>query len=113
MLRVALGFCLFLNVGSGARLDEYALILKDAPLAETHTARESAGHRAMRQAQAGLIRELTRRHIAVNGSVQTLLNAVFVLVPQGTAPDLTGLPGVQRAAYLGREQFDARTHEPT
>lgn len=100
MLRVVLAFFLFLNVVPGARLDEYALILKDPPLAETHSARESGGHRAMRQAQAGLIRELVRRHVTVNGSVQTLLNAVFVLVPHGSTPDLAGLPGVARAAYL-------------
>lgn len=100
MLRVALCLVLFAALAPAARLDEYALILETPPLAETHTARDSAGHRAMRQAQTTLIGELNRRHIPVTGSVQTLLNAVFVLVPRGTSPDLAGLPGVRRAAYL-------------
>ena len=100
MLRVALCLLVFIGTIRAARLDEYALILQDPPLAETHTARESAGHRAMRQAQTTLIRELKRRNMVVSGSVQTLLNAVFVLAPHGTRPNITGLPGVKRAAFL-------------
>jgi minor extracellular serine protease Vpr len=100
-----IAFLLLLTVVSsaaGSRLDEYALILGDQPLVESHHARGSAAHRDIRSAQDVLVRHLNQRHVAVTGRVQSLLNAVFVLVPHGQLPDFRSMPGVVRWSYVPR-----------
>ena len=83
-----------------SRLDEYALILKDPPLVEGKQARESAAHQNIRVAQRALVKQLTAHGWHVTAQVQSLLNAVFVQVPHGPAPDFASIPGVERWSYL-------------
>lgn len=86
-------FCL--HSFAQTRLDEYALILRDPPLA-----RQVAARARIHSAQQDLRCELARRKIRVTGSAQTLLNAVFVRVPRGRAVELRALPGVRHAIWL-------------
>lgn len=65
------------------RLEEYALILEDPPLA-----RQIASRALIESAQQNLRRELAGRNIPVSGSAQTLLNAVFVRVPRARLAEL-------------------------
>ena len=82
---------------AGARLEEYALILPDPPLARQMTARAH-----IESAQQQLRGELARRKIRVSGSAETLLNAVFVRAPRERTPELRALPGVRRVVRLPR-----------
>ncbi len=88
-------------------VDRYALILDDAPVATHIRSRaELAGPEAraaaarIAVAQRGLRDELARRSIRVTGSVQTLLNAVFVIATPQQAAALAKLPGVRGAAWM-------------
>ncbi|MGA2736096.1 MAG: S8 family serine peptidase [Bryobacteraceae bacterium] len=81
------------------RLEEYALILQDPPLARQITARGR-----IESAQRQLRSELARRKIRIAGSVESLLNAVFVRVPRERAADLRALSGVRDAVRLPRIQ---------
>jgi subtilisin family serine protease len=90
-----------------SRLDEYALILSDAPVAEKTSSRvmlrsaAAESHRArIAAAQRTLAAELAKRKIRVNGAVQVVANAVFVRVPPARAAELRSLPGVVRVQYL-------------
>ncbi len=102
MLRRVASCLLFCSsvLWASAGVDEYALILKDPPLAQSRQQRESAAHQTIRKAQAAAIHEIEARHWQVSGSVQSLLNAVFVLVPHGQTPDFSTVPGVERWSYL-------------
>jgi minor extracellular serine protease Vpr len=87
---------------------EYAIILQDAPVAARITSRKelrsSAALQADRQieaAQQALRRTLAGRGgVKVIGSVHTLLNAVFVRVPEEDAAGLASLPGVRRVVEM-------------
>jgi uncharacterized protein (TIGR03437 family) len=79
------------------RLEEYAVILQDPPLA-----RQAATRARIELAQRQLRGELSRRRIRVTTSAQTLLNAVFVRIPQTRATELRSLPGVRRVVRLPR-----------
>ncbi|HWB85446.1 MAG TPA: S8 family serine peptidase [Bryobacteraceae bacterium] len=88
-------------------LAEFALVLQDPPVARTVHSR--AGLRSaqaqnqlvkIRTAQRAVLSELGRRKIPVNGSVQTLLNAIFVTAPRDQAAELAKVPGVARVQYL-------------
>lgn len=64
------------------RMSRYALILSDPPVAERmsiRTAGAASYRNRIRTAQASLRRELAHRNFRVTGSVQTVLNAVFVV----------------------------------
>ncbi|MGI8989367.1 MAG: S8 family serine peptidase [Bryobacteraceae bacterium] len=94
-------------VAAWSKTAAYALILSEPPLAErvqNRTQLKSAGVVGQRQAisleQESLRQELSRQHIQVTGSVQTLLNAVFVRVPEGAGGGLKYIPGVKIVAYL-------------
>jgi uncharacterized protein (TIGR03437 family) len=78
-------------------LEEYALILEDAPIA-----RRIASRAPIQIAQQNLRRELARRKIPVSGSAQTLLNAVFVRVPRARLAELQSLPEVKRVVWSPR-----------
>ena len=66
----------------------YALILSEAPTTPAQKdAREAA--------QTPLRAELARRNIPVTGSVQVLMNAVFVQAPKDRVDELKALPGVK------------------
>ena len=79
------------------RLEEYALILQDPPLA-----RQMAARARIEAAQQQLRGELARRKIRVSGSAETLLNAVFVRVPRDRVTELRSLAGVRRVVRLPR-----------
>jgi minor extracellular serine protease Vpr len=86
---------------------KYAVILEDEPVG-----RHMAGKAGLRSAaameyrgrvaasQAGVRRELERRNLRVTGSVDTLLNAVFVQASPDRAVELRGVPGVKAVAPL-------------
>src|SRR5579871_4477608 len=85
------------------RLMDYALILADPPAARnTHSRVELAGPAArqslerIRSAQSAVVAELKRRHVAVTGMGQILVNAVFVSATRDTAAQLGSIPGVAR-----------------
>jgi minor extracellular serine protease Vpr len=86
------------------RLQEYALILKDPPLARAglHTSQSASRLQAIQAAQRTLTQELIRRKIPVRGSIRRLLNAVFVHVTPQQAASLRSLAGVQRVVRLQR-----------
>jgi minor extracellular serine protease Vpr len=79
----------------GARLEEYALVLNDPPLARQVTPRSQ-----IETAQQQVRGELARRKIRVTGSAETLLNAVFVRMPRSRAADLRGIAGVKHVIWL-------------
>ena len=86
------------------RLEDYALLLEDPPLA-----RHMAARARVESAQQNLRRELAVRQIPVSGSVETLLNAVFVRVPRGRVAELRSLPGVRRVVWLPRVKRNLNT----
>jgi minor extracellular serine protease Vpr len=86
----------FLARGFGAtRLEEYALILQDPPLA-----RHAALRARVESAQQSLRRDLASRKIMITGSAETLVNAVFVRIPRERAAVLHSLAGVKHAIWL-------------
>lgn len=87
----------FAQTGAQTRLEEYALILEDPPLA-----RHIASRARIQSAQQNLRRELARRKIPVSGSAQTLLNAIFVRVPRARLAELQSLPRVKRVVWSPR-----------
>ena len=89
------------------RLEEYALILADAPVARQissrgglHTQEAASRVARIQTAQQNLRQELALRKVHVSGSAQTLLNAVFVRVPRERVTELRSLPGVQRVLWM-------------
>lgn len=96
-------------VASDTRLERYALILSDPPVAEfiaSHkqaSPEEIASYRGkIDAAQERLRRELTNCKIVVTGSVKTTLNAVFVLASPDRLPELKHLPGVKGVTPMRR-----------
>ncbi len=90
-------------------MQHYALILSDPPVAERFPGLRSiqtvaaASHRSrIRTAQVSIVRELAQRNFRVTGSVQTVLNAVFVIAPPSKVNELLALPGVKGIAPLHR-----------
>ncbi len=94
-------------VTHAARLDRFALILSDAPVAAQFPDRVrvrgvpamQAG-RTIEAAQAALKSTLAARGIRVLGSTKMLLNAVYVAAPGMTPADLLSLPGVTRVVRM-------------
>lgn len=87
--------------------DRYALILEDASVASHFTTREqtqSAGARTYRERLQGrqkkLMSELSSRHVQVTGSVNTVLNAVFVAAFGDRVLELRALPAVKDVVRL-------------
>jgi uncharacterized protein (TIGR03437 family) len=80
---------------------QYAVILKDAPVAQHFIAKEAMStpaadtyRRQIAAAQDALRAEMTARNIQVVTSVDTVLNAVFVAATPDRVPELKALPGV-------------------
>ncbi len=118
MLRSLLAFVAsaLLSFGQSRRPDEYALILADPPVARTsHSRAELSGVEAqsrlltVRAAQGRILPELSRRHVAVSGAAQILVNAVFVTTDRATALALRAIPGVARVQYLPPVKRDLTT----
>src|SRR5437879_11310137 len=89
------------------RLNEYALILQDPPVAKQVASgnelqtRAALDHGArIDAAQRRITGELGRRNIRVTGSAQILVNSVFVSATSDRVKELAALPGVARVQYL-------------
>ncbi len=93
---------------SAAFSGRYALILSDPSAAEFAQAHRNArqaveNHRQqLRDAQSSLRSQLANRHYTVTGSVQTVLNAVFVIATPAQVAELRSLPGVKAVRPLRR-----------
>ncbi len=95
---------------------EYALILHEEPVGHrtgfqkgplTATMRD---HRErLRDTQQSLRRELESRRFRVTGSVQVLLNAVFVHTSRDRVAELRALPGVDRVVFVPRARAQLNT----
>lgn len=84
--------------------ERYAVFLQDAPVAKRFTTLDSREARAYRQkiqaAQTALRKELSKRHIRITASVDTLLNAVFVTASPDSLAEIAALPGVLGVAPI-------------
>jgi len=94
-------------LGAQPRLNEYALILQDPPVARQLSSGNGLRTRAaldhgsrIAAAQRRVTDELARRNIRVTGSAQTLVNAVFVSATSDHVKELRALPGVVHLQYL-------------
>jgi uncharacterized protein (TIGR03437 family) len=106
-LRLSALLLLLIPVSAEAR--RYALILEDPPAARAAASRaglystSGLDRRArISQAQASLRGTLRSRRLAITGSVQVLLNAVFVEASADREAELRSLPGVRRVIFLPR-----------
>src|SRR6266850_1050164 len=94
-------------LGAQPRLNEYALILQDPPVARQVASGNGLRTRAaldhgsrIAAAQRRVTDELAQRKIRVTGSAQTLVNAVFVSATSDHVKELRTLPGVLHVQYL-------------
>lgn len=91
-----------------ARSGRYALILSDPSAAEFAQAHRNAPHavenhrQQLRDAQSALRSQLANRKYKVTGSVETVLNAVFVIATPAQVAELRSLPGVKAVRPLRR-----------
>src|ERR1035441_4316224 len=101
-VRIA-GLCaMFLSAASGQTYsDQYALILKDPPVAAKFVGREAmsspaaAAHRQLISGAQQTLREAAAaRNITVTGSADVVFNAVFVSATPDRLAELQSLPGV-------------------
>src|SRR2546423_12323369 len=106
MTRLTLLFILSC-VSIRAAVNEYALILNEPSIAQRGIARAALQSTDARRhlsdissAQATLRSELLRRNLRTTGSVQLLLNAVFVHATPDRVDELRALPGVQNVVLL-------------
>ncbi len=95
------------TIGAQLRLNEYALILRDPPVARQVASGKELRTRAaldhgsrIAVAQRRIADELGRRNIRVTGAAQTLVNAVFVSATSDRVKEMTALSGVARVQYL-------------
>ncbi|MBM3957460.1 MAG: S8 family serine peptidase, partial [Gemmatimonadetes bacterium] len=89
------------------RLERYALILEDPPLAEepppSKDLRSSASQDRQWRieiAQQSVRRLLSQRGCSVTGATRSLLNAVYVAASEGQLQELQSLPGVVRVVPM-------------
>lgn len=92
---------------------DYALVLADPPVAQTSQSRSALRSAAaktrvesLRTAQGTVLAELARRKVAVQGSSQILLNAIFVSATRETAAQLLAIPGVVHVVPAPRMKRD-------
>ncbi len=95
--------------GAAQTYERYALILNDPPVSEFSESNRNApqavgeSHRQrILAAQNSLRSELARRNFAVTGSVDTVLNAVFVRATPDRLDELRALPGVKGVVRMRR-----------
>jgi uncharacterized protein (TIGR03437 family) len=89
------------------RLDRFALVLEEAPVAAQIESRKDLSRAAatdalarIREAQTALRQVLAERKIPVTGAAQTLVNAVFVAVGEDRLEELRSLAGVARVERM-------------
>jgi uncharacterized protein (TIGR03437 family) len=92
--------------------NRYAVFLQDEPLAKRFASRaelQSTEATAYRQrieaAQQSVRTELTTRRIRITGSVSTLLNAIFVVMPASRVAEVKGIAGVLEVAPVRRHDL--------
>lgn len=105
VLAVSLLIAAFAAAANRPSSGRYALILADIPVAQhgAVTQVQSETHRQrILAAQTKVQTELARRGIAATGSVQLLLNAVFVQTTPDRADELRSLPGVTSVIPMRR-----------
>ena len=106
-------FVILTMLGSAAygqtrsRLADYALILEDPPVAreiqsraDLFSAKAQPHLQRIQVAQRSVLDDLARRNVAVAGTSQILLNAIFVTTDHATAVQLRSIPGVTRVVYM-------------
>src|SRR6478735_3117146 len=111
-LREILVLCVFLVVPamSGQTAPgRYALILEDVPLSERFASKESRRlaeattyQQQIEKRQSAVRTQLADRRIQVTGSVDTVLNAIFLLAPPERIAELSSLPGVKGIVPMKR-----------
>lgn len=122
LLALAL-FCLALLPGAPVarvrRVRQYAIVLEDPPVARQIRSRmelqsaQARNHAArIGVAQETLRRRLAGRNIRVLGSVNTLLNAVFVAASEEQLAQLRALPGVRGVVPLHEVRLHLNTAVP-
>src|SRR6476660_5595400 len=91
----------------------YGVILEDAPISERFASKQTmrsteatSYERQIDTKQKAIRGELSARKIQVTGSVNTVLNAIFVVVPQDRAAELKMLPGVKGVVPLKRYHME-------
>jgi hypothetical protein len=108
--RAAVLFALFaLPAFSQYIPNRYALVLSGPSVGERFATRDSLSTAAavtyrqqVETRQRTLMAELRSRRVVVNGSVSTLLNAVFVTAPAARRSELGSLPGVLAVVPMRR-----------
>jgi len=92
---------------AAGRLDRFALVLEDPPVAARVESRKDLARSAatdalgrIRAAQTALRQALGERTIRVTGAAQTLVNAVFVAADESRIEELRALPGVVRVERM-------------
>src|ERR1700682_4983388 len=98
---------LMLMAAAHAPNERYAVVLTEPQVAEFSASHKNAlaadienQRQKIRTAQASLRHELKRRGFAVTGSVENVLNAVFVLSPPDRVAELRALPGVKNVVKM-------------
>src|SRR6266498_2547360 len=86
---------------------EYAVVLKDPPLARQAANRKALGSATaldgaakIRRSQTAIRGLIEERRIRVHGAAHTLVNAIFIQASADEAETLRNLPGVSRVEYL-------------
>ena len=104
-----------LRTDASQTLVRYAVVLKDPPLAEFSQSHQNAPpaaiesyRRHVETAQESLRRELGRRKFTVTGSVQNVMNAVFVTASPDRIAELRALPGVKAVVRMRRQRLAGR-----
>jgi hypothetical protein len=107
---------LMLMSAAQAPTERYAVVLNEPPLAEFSASHKNASaaditnqREKIRMAQASLRHELEHRGFAVTGSVQNVLNAVFVLTPPDRVAELRTMPGVKSVVKMRNKRLLGRT----
>jgi len=92
---------------AAGRLDRFALVLDDAPVAARVESRKDLSKSAavdadarIRRAQSNLRQVLAEKRIIVTGAARTLVNAVFVAAGEDRLEELRALPGVKRVQRM-------------
>jgi minor extracellular serine protease Vpr len=116
MLRAVSALFLLVVAASGqphGHMADYALLLADAPVARSSQSRfnlrspqAQARVQALRKAQSSVLAELARRKVAVRGTAQVLLNAIFVTTTRDAAAQLLAIPGVVHVVHVPRLKRD-------
>ena len=114
IVRTSIAFlALTFALAAAPRPDRWIIILQDPPLALQATSRgdvqtksfAAAGHRIATQQRTLRTRLEARQDVHVTGSVDTLLNAIFISAPEDSIDEIRQMPGVVRVL---RERYFKR-----